>query len=206
MSTQRQLRRGTTSQIAAATPAQGELWADTTIFGRLVVGDGSTAGGFPLPYISSGVLNGANAIKFPSIQVPSSDVNTLDDYEEGTWTPTVTFGGGSTGITYTQQQGNFTKIGNRILFDGLIILSSKGSSAGVALIVGLPLSAASICYSGVSCRFTSVLSSISGLTGYVEHASTQITLQKMVSGTVVALFDTDFTNTTGIVIGGQYRV
>src|SRR3990167_787780 len=29
-------------------------------------------------------------IKFPGTQVPSSDANTLDDYEEGTWTPIIT--------------------------------------------------------------------------------------------------------------------
>ena len=28
-------------------------------------------------------------ITFPTTQVPSSDANTLDDYEEGTWTPVI---------------------------------------------------------------------------------------------------------------------
>jgi Major tropism determinant N-terminal domain len=43
---QRQLRRGTSAQVAAFTGAQGELVADTTN-NRLVLHDGATAGGFP---------------------------------------------------------------------------------------------------------------------------------------------------------------
>jgi hypothetical protein len=48
MSEQLQLRRGTAAQIAANTPAAGELWVDTD-HSRAVVGDGSTAGGFAVP-------------------------------------------------------------------------------------------------------------------------------------------------------------
>ena len=46
MSEQLQLRRGTAAQIAANTPAAGEVWVDTD-HNRLVVGDGSTLGGSP---------------------------------------------------------------------------------------------------------------------------------------------------------------
>ena len=45
MSEQLQLRRGTAAQIAANTPAAGELWVDTD-HNRLAVGDGATSGGF----------------------------------------------------------------------------------------------------------------------------------------------------------------
>lgn len=54
----------------------------------------------------------AQGVKFPATQYASSDVNTLDDYEEGTWTPTtsgITFNGTNTS-TY-----NYTKIG-RVVF------------------------------------------------------------------------------------------
>lgn len=52
MSIQFQLRRGTTSQIAAITPAAGELLYDTTL-GALVTGDGATVGGKRLPFFDS---------------------------------------------------------------------------------------------------------------------------------------------------------
>jgi len=48
MSEQLQLRRGSAAQIATNTPAAGEAWVDTD-HNRLVVGDGSTVGGFAAP-------------------------------------------------------------------------------------------------------------------------------------------------------------
>jgi hypothetical protein len=58
---------------------------------------------------SSGV-----GIRFPATQSASSDANTLDDYEEGTFTPTA-FGQTSAGTTtYTQQHGFYTKIGRQV--------------------------------------------------------------------------------------------
>jgi hypothetical protein len=77
-------------------------------------------------------------ITFPAAQSASSDVNTLDDYEEGTWTPNLTFGGGSIGITYANRAGWYTKIGNMVSVQYLIFLSSKGSSTGSAVVDSLP--------------------------------------------------------------------
>jgi hypothetical protein len=48
-------------------------------------------------------------IKFPATQVSSSDANTLDDYEEGTWTPTLPNGG-----TLTLQNARYVKIGQKV--------------------------------------------------------------------------------------------
>jgi hypothetical protein len=91
-------------------------------------------------------LNGAvpqtgTGITFPATQSASSNANTLDDYEEGTWTPTLVFGSGSTGITYNARNGRYTKIGNYVFATGFVNLSSKGSSAGDATFTGLPFSA-----------------------------------------------------------------
>ena len=77
-------------------------------------------------------------ITFPATQSASSDANTLDDYEEGTWTPGVSFGGGTTGITYTEQNGRYTKIGRQVTVTANVTLSSKGSSTGDATLTGLP--------------------------------------------------------------------
>jgi hypothetical protein len=56
--------------------------------------------------------NGGTGINFPATQSASGNPNALDDYEEGTWTPTVT--GGYTGITYNTQNGYYTKIGRLV--------------------------------------------------------------------------------------------
>jgi len=70
----------------------------------------------------------------------TSTDNALDDYEEGTWTPALNFGGASTGISYALQRGTYTKVGNVVRFVVDIQLSSKGSATGAATIAGLPFS------------------------------------------------------------------
>ena len=88
---------------------------------------------------SAGVLELAQGqIKFPATQVPSADANTLDDYEEGTWTMGIAFGGASTGVTYSANSGKYTKIGRQVTINGLLIVSDKGSSTGDFTITGLP--------------------------------------------------------------------
>jgi hypothetical protein len=70
-------------------------------------------------------------IAFPATQVASSDVNTLDDYEEGTWTPTC-----NNGSTYT---GVYTKIG-RIVHLFFESASSGTITAATTQLTGLPFS------------------------------------------------------------------
>jgi hypothetical protein len=65
--------------------------------------------------------------------------NALDDYEEGTFTPTILFGGASVGVTYAAgRAGQYTKIGRQVTVTAYILLTSKGSSTGTARISGLP--------------------------------------------------------------------
>jgi hypothetical protein len=68
--------------------------------------------------------------------------NALDDYEEGTWTMGISFGGASAGVTYNANTGTYTKIGRQVTVNGYLILSSKGSSSGAANITGLPFTIA----------------------------------------------------------------
>ena len=70
--------------------------------------------------------------------------NECDDYEEGTWTPALSFNA-NTGITYDTAGadatgGTYTKIGRQVTVHGTINLTSKGSSTGDAKIHGLPFS------------------------------------------------------------------
>src|SRR3569623_1696890 len=62
----------------------------------------------------------AGQLAFPATQNPSANANTLDDYEEGSWTPTVSFTGASTGVTYGGTTlGRYTKIGNAAGFSSI---------------------------------------------------------------------------------------
>ena len=77
-------------------------------------------------------------IEFPATMSASTNVNTLDDYEEGTFDPALTFGGGSTGLTYNLRNGSYVKIGKRVVCNGVIQVGSVGSSTGLAVVNGLP--------------------------------------------------------------------
>lgn len=59
-------------------------------------------------------------------------------YDGGVWTPTLTFGGGSTGMTYAVRTGTWTKQGRLVTVSGRIQLSAKGTSTGVAVLGGMP--------------------------------------------------------------------
>lgn len=87
---------------------------------------------------------GAGQIQFPATQNASSNANTLDDYEEGTWTPVYTGSTGSIGSTaYSSQDGKYTKIGNVVTVWCRLVLSNKGSWTGEVRITGLPFTVGS---------------------------------------------------------------
>ena len=62
----------------------------------------------------------------------------FDHYEEGSWTPVLSFGGGTTGITYSARDGSYTRIGRQVTVNFMVEMTSKGSSTGTATITGLP--------------------------------------------------------------------
>ena len=88
---------------------------------------------------STGTLTVDN-IKFPATQVASADANNLDDYEEGTWTPTFLFNTpGSSSFSYSVQTGRYTKIG-RMIYASFSLTASitKGTASGDLYVSGLP--------------------------------------------------------------------
>ena len=96
-------------------PAAGGVQAVTTIS----VGDATPS--------SSGA-----GITFPATQSASSNANTLDDYEEGTWTPDL---GGTT--TYSGRSGNYVKIGRVVYIDFYIEVNVIGTGS-TTLMTGAP--------------------------------------------------------------------
>lgn len=89
--------------------------------------------------VSGYALNLASGqITFPSTQNASSDANTLDDYEEGTWTPTITASSSNPSVGYTTQAGRYTKIGRFVLLNIDIRWSSFSGGSGNTFIANLP--------------------------------------------------------------------
>jgi hypothetical protein len=146
-------------------------------------------------------------VQFPATQVPSADPNTLDDYEEGTFTPGVAFGGASTGITYTLTNGNYTKVGNRVDFRLYILMSNKGTATGVATITGLPFSSVGggSMYQS-SAPYTSGTSGLtSNVIGLIASSSSSILLY-MGTDSKTQPTNANFTNATEICVSGTYFV
>ena len=85
----------------------------------------------------------ANGIKFPATQVASADANTLDDYEEGTFTPVMTFGGAAA-FSSVSAQGKYTKIGNVVNFQINFNGFTKTANTGASQITGMPFSASDL--------------------------------------------------------------
>jgi hypothetical protein len=101
--------------------------------------DGSVGSQFPT---TIGVGNATPStsgagITFPATQSASTDANTLDDYEEGTFSPTVIGTSTAGTASYGGQVGRYTKVGNRVLFS-VELLWSGGTGSGNLRITGLP--------------------------------------------------------------------
>jgi hypothetical protein len=87
------------------------------------------------------MASGTGGIQFNG---DTAAANALDDYEEGTWTPTITASNSNPSVTYSIQTGFYTKIGRQVFIQGLIYLSSKSGGSGTARISGLPFSPANV--------------------------------------------------------------
>jgi hypothetical protein len=72
-------------------------------------------------------------IKFPATQVASSDANTLDDYEEGTWTPTLPNGG-----SLVRQSARYVKVGQKVTVSFYVSSVLPTNNSSDFIIGGLP--------------------------------------------------------------------
>jgi hypothetical protein len=81
-------------------------------------------------------------IAFPATQNPSSDANTLDDYEEGTWTPTL-YHSSTNNSTWSTKVGYYVKIGGIVHCWWLCDGGNSGTAGSVLKVSGLPFATAS---------------------------------------------------------------
>ncbi len=122
-----------------------------------------------------------NAIYLPSFgrQSASTNANTLDDYEEGTFTPTIVYSGTNT-PTYSGggQLGRYTKIG-RIVEIQIYLSWNENGSTGNVTVGALPFTSvtsnARAVPSILSFGLTGLPTNIS-VTGFVNSNATTILL------------------------------
>ena len=128
------------SSGAGALVLQGGISAGNTgsaasYFGGAVsVGTGAAVGG---------ATAGAGGLAFPAIDVAVANANTLDDYEEGTWTPA--FASTAATFAYAEQFGSYVKVGSLVTLQMRLRTSSViGTTTNTAAITGLPFASANL--------------------------------------------------------------
>ena len=125
----------------------------------------------------------------------------LADYEEGTWTPTIAFGGASVGVTYGSRSGVYTKIGRMVYFTFSFALTSKGSSTGNITITGLPFTSTNIGQAMLRFSYNAAFPSLPILS--MDSSATIGTLRKSPNN-MDALTDTNIAGTAEFSMAGFY--
>ena len=146
-------------------------------------------------------------LKFPATQVASADPNTLDDYEEGTFTPAVA-GSTTAGTgTYVTRSGRYTKTGNRVYYQ-IWMEYSGHTGTGDFTVTGLPFTTNSTVYSWnpVIIYTSGIAFTASHFTqGFVERNSTIVYVQSCPTGGGAAA-SVPMDPAGSIMLGGHYEV
>jgi hypothetical protein len=148
-------------------------------------------------------------LKFPATQNPSTDSNTLDDYEEGLFTPTIGGSDSESGQVYSTQSGSYIKIGKMVHVSGTIVLTTLGTINGVVQIKGLPFT----CDSPTGARTSGSIIWANTTTGFVSmnlailESTAYAFLFAAVSATtgMGALSQVDLANNTAFTFSITYR-
>ena len=148
------------------------------------------------------VANSGNGIDF-SATAGTGTSELLNDYEEGTWTPVVSFGGGSSGITGSFV-GKYTKIGQEVFGYCTLAFTNKGSSTGAMSVAGLPFTSGTVSTFAVPAGFVSNLAAVLQLQSWINESATVITVQKMTLTATANVVDTDIQNNTRIDFSFSY--
>lgn len=179
-------------RTTAGTGAVEEL--STTGSGSVVLATSPT---IATPTITGAITASGGQIAFPATQVPSADANTLDDYEEGTWTPTL---GGT--ATYTLQQGIYTKIGRLVHVHCRLSVNNIGTGSQTT-ISGLPFTAA-VATAGVVSYFASAANSFTSMGCYTN--GTDILMSGLTAAGASTATATFFTSSTDVMLSVTYHV
>jgi hypothetical protein len=138
----------------------------------------------------------------------ANGASSLNYYEEGTFTPVLAFGGNSVGITYSIQNGTYTRVGRIVNISFRIILTSRGSSTGAAQIKNLPFIAANITgnFGGFTLAFADSMSSFAQTLMFVgDTNSNDIQIRYINGSNYVNFTETNFPNNANFIITGTYQ-
>ena len=153
-------------------------------------------------------------IKFPATQVASADANTLDDYEEGTWSPVICQADDVSDVLpmHSETAGNYTKIGNIVHITGQAIGNSSDGdmlAADSIAIKGLPFTVPNAQKNRSAATLVSLtvnLASGKRIAGYVIQNSSQINLYVNDGTSEGTLRFDEFTNAGHVIFQATYLV
>jgi hypothetical protein len=133
---------------------------------------------------------------------PGTTSELLDDYEEGTFTPTI-FGSSTAGTTtYTNQVGRYTKIGNRVFYSISVGWSAQDGSGNLR-VGGLPFTSANVTGSNFQVVAASNLTFSGQLAAEVANNGTTIVPYGFASAGAISAVALDTAAT--IWISGHYQ-
>jgi hypothetical protein len=160
--------------------------------------------------LTNGLSLLSGQIDFPATQVPSAGANTLDDYEEGTFTPTITSAGGGAG-TYGTQVAAYVKVGSLVFVSGRVILATKGTlAAGAVSLSGLPFAAlgtANLFFAATIPGWQQLATTAVNVTGFIAagDSAIQLTLVPSATASPSAMVVSDLNATAGFTFSAVYR-
>lgn len=144
-------------------------------------------------------------IAFAATQSASADVNTLDDYEEGTFTAVIGGSSGQSGQTYGAQTCTYTKVGKLVHCYGYVVLTAKGTINGNVQIQGLPFAAAT--YTAAVIDWQGLAVAKVYLVGRLDASASVITVFGIAAAATSSetnLVTADIGNSTGFIFSVTY--
>jgi hypothetical protein len=128
-------------------------------------------------------------------------------YEEGTFTPSLEFGGASVGMTYSTREGVYTRIGDTVFVTGQIQLTAKGSSTGTAALITVLIGGAVISSPGGGvCSYAANMSGLtSPITLAMSTAGGGFSMSDSGANGTTDLDDTNFANNTTFFFSATYK-
>ena len=139
----------------------------------------------------------------------TSSNNALSDYEQGTFTPTIAFGGAAVGVTYFDNAGVYTKIGRQVTCTIYLALTNVGSSTGAVTLTGLPFANGNVnrgSQSAAAIRFDNI-TYVGSLCVTLPNGQTALTFQQVTeAGTDSVLSNANFNGSSEMSITLTYFV
>ena len=141
---------------------------------------GNSAGRWKDLYLGGGLVIGG-----------TGTANKLDDYEEGNWTPTLTYSGGQT-ATLSENGGVYTKIGRMVTVHMEVDVSNTNSGSGSVIIGGLPFTVGNLLSptgneaSGTVGYYSGFSTAVNSLIIDAQQSSTNLNLRGQTSATATS--------------------